>query len=84
MVVAELAELELLVAPVAEVAEGSRAVSCVKVPIGYWVGDEKMGMDCNNKGLSGVNCFLFGILISLSVWRFKYICQYSSGQSIEE
>ena len=48
VVVAELAELELLVAAVAEVAEGSHAVSRAGVPMGYWVGDEKMGVDCNN------------------------------------
>ena len=34
-VVAELAELELLVAAVAEVAEGSRAVSHAEVPMEY-------------------------------------------------
>ena len=44
VVVAELVELELLVA---EVAEGSRAVSCAKVPMEYWVRDKKMGVDCN-------------------------------------
>ena len=42
VVVAELAELELLVAAMAEVAEGSHAVSHVKVLMGYWVGNEKM------------------------------------------
>ena len=42
--VAELVELELLVA---EVAEGSCAVSRAEVPMEYWVGDEKMGVDCN-------------------------------------
>ena len=47
--VAELAELELLVAAVAEVAEGSRAVSCAEVPMEYWVGDEKMGVDYNTR-----------------------------------
>ena len=44
VVVAELAELELLVAVV---AEGSRAVSRAEVPMEYWVGNEKMGVDCN-------------------------------------
>ena len=44
--VAELAELELLVA---EVAEGSCVVSHAEVPMEYWVGDEKMGVDCNIK-----------------------------------
>ena len=47
VVVAELAELELLVAAVAEVAEGSHAVLCAEVPIEYWVRHEKMGVDCN-------------------------------------
>ena len=47
VVVAELAELELLVAAVAEVAEESRAVSRAEVLMEYWVGDEKMGVDCN-------------------------------------
>ena len=45
--VAELAELELLVAAVAEVAERSCAVSCAEVPMEYWVRGEKMGVDCN-------------------------------------
>ena len=45
MVVAELVELELLVAAV---AERSRAVSRAEVPMEYWVRDEKMGVDCNS------------------------------------
>ena len=49
VVVAELAELELLVAAVAEVAERSHAVSRAEVPMEYWVRDEKMGVDCNTK-----------------------------------
>ena len=52
VVVAELAELELLVAAVAEVAEGSHAMSHAKVPMEYWVRDEKMGVDCNS-GVGG-------------------------------
>ena len=47
VVVAELAELELLVAAVAEVAERSCAVSHAGVLMGYWVRDEKMVVDCN-------------------------------------
>ena len=43
-VVAELAELELLVAAVAEVAERSHA----EVPMGCWIGIRKMGVDCNS------------------------------------
>ena len=54
-VVAELEELELLVAAVAEVAEGSRAVSHAEVPMEYWVGDEKMGVDCNSWGVKCLN-----------------------------
>ena len=53
VVVAELAELELLVAAVAEVAEGS----CAEVPMEYWVRDEKMGVDCNSQA-SGFVCVL--------------------------
>ena len=34
--------------------------------------------------MSGIDSFLFGIFISLSIWRFEYICQYSGGQSFEE
>ena len=44
---AELAELELLVAAVAAVAERLRAASCAEVLMECWVRDEKMGVDCN-------------------------------------
>ena len=46
VVVAKLMELELLMAAVAEVAEGSCAISHAKVLMGYWVGMRKMGVDC--------------------------------------
>ena len=35
------------VAEVAEVAEGSHAVSHAEMLMGYWVEDQKMGVDCN-------------------------------------
>ena len=41
VVVAELAELELLV------AERLRAASRAEVPMECWVRDKKMGVDCN-------------------------------------
>ena len=34
--------------------------------------------------MSGVDCFLFGNFVSLSIQRFEYICQYSGGKSFEE
>ena len=50
MVVAELAELELLMAAV---TERSHVVSRAKVLMEYWVRDEKMGVDCNKGCLTG-------------------------------
>ena len=44
VVVAELAELELLMVAV---AERSHAVSHAEVLMEYWVRDETMGVDCN-------------------------------------
>ena len=51
VVVAELAELELLVAAM---AERLHAVSHAKVPTEYWVRDEKMGVDCNKMGINTI------------------------------